>query len=131
MKKRTLSQNLLLSLKGMGMGAADVVPGVSGGRRGRGRRGQRPEGNGGGHDFDIDEIMNQSLHRRTRKPVIMLGGDMRGRPGPEADVSVMERIRQQLVDDGVPTVPSMTRAANALGKLIDFYDYKRKWANFA
>lgn len=31
MKKRTLTQNLILSLKGIGMGAADVVPGVSGG----------------------------------------------------------------------------------------------------
>lgn len=31
MPKRTLIQNLLLTLKGMGMGAADVVPGVSGG----------------------------------------------------------------------------------------------------
>ena len=31
MPKRTLIQNLLLTLKGMAMGAADVVPGVSGG----------------------------------------------------------------------------------------------------
>ncbi len=31
MPKRTLLQNLLLTLKGMAMGAADVVPGVSGG----------------------------------------------------------------------------------------------------
>lgn len=31
MEKRNLSQNLLLSMKGIAMGAADVVPGVSGG----------------------------------------------------------------------------------------------------
>lgn len=31
MKERNLTQNLILSLKGMAMGAADVVPGVSGG----------------------------------------------------------------------------------------------------
>ena len=31
MKDRTIGQSILLSLKGMAMGAADIVPGVSGG----------------------------------------------------------------------------------------------------
>ena len=81
---------------------------------------------------DFDSIMAESLHNKTDKPVIMLsGGGFSRMPESDEMASVAKQIRQQLFDDGVATFPNMTRAAHALGKVIDFYDYRKQWADFA
>lgn len=102
-------------------------------------RAPRPRMNPGmdGISLDIDYVMEQSLHRRTKKPVIMLTqeyGGMIGQmnrfrpPGSEDSMPTLEEltdfsreIQQRLFDDGIATFPDMTRTANALGKVIDFY----------
>lgn len=106
-------------LSGMGPG------GPPGSRSGRGH------GNGGSFDVDIEAILEQSLHRRTKKPVIMLGGDMPRMPGMEEMANVFAQIRERIIKEGVATFPTMTRAANALGKLTDFYDYRRELAEYS
>lgn len=88
-----------------------------------------PRWNGKGKS-DFDTIMEQSLHNKTDKPVIMLSGGFSRMPESEEVASLATQIRQQLFDDGVATFPTMTRAADALGKLIDFYDYRKQQAEF-
>lgn len=87
--------------------------------------GPRWDGKG---SLDFDTIMERSLHNKTDKPVIMLSGDYSRMPVSEEMASVATKIRQQLLDDGVATFPTMTRAASALGKVIDFYDYRKRVA---
>jgi acyl-CoA synthetase (NDP forming) len=79
---------------------------------------------------DFESIMETSLHYKTDKPVIMLSGGFSRMPESEEMANLASRIRQQLFDDGVATYPSMTRAAHALSKLIDFYEYRKQWADF-
>tara|TARA_Y100000310_G_scaffold345560_1_gene466644 strand:- start:256 stop:1488 length:1233 start_codon:yes stop_codon:yes gene_type:complete len=82
---------------------------------------------------DLDSIMEQSLHNKTDKPVIMLSGGSGGfsrMPLSEEMSELATQIRKQLLDDGVATFSTMTRAANALGKVIDFYDYRKQVAEF-
>jgi len=89
--------------------------------------GPRWDGKGGS---DFESIMKESLHYKTDKPVIMLSGGFSRMPESEEMAALASRIRQQLFDDGVATFPSMTRAAHALSKLIDFYEYRKQWADF-
>jgi hypothetical protein len=84
--------------------------------------GPRWDGKG---DSDFDKIMAQSLHNKTDKPVIMLSGGFSRMPESEEAAGMATKIRQQVFDDGVATFPTMTRAAHALGKVIDFYDYRK------
>ena len=91
----------------------------------------RSHGNGGNFDVDIEAMLEHSLHRRTKKPVIMLGGDMPKMPGMEEMANAFEQIRDRTIKEGVATFPTMTRAAAALGKLTDFYDYRRKLAEYS
>jgi hypothetical protein len=100
----------------------------SGGRE-KGSRGPKSGKNGDG-SLDIDAIMKQSLHRKTDKPVVMLSGGGPRMSGSEDGADLVEQIRKTLFDDGVATFSTMTRLANALGKVTDFYDYRRKWAEF-
>jgi len=74
--------------------------------------------------FDIDRHMQFSLHNVTKKPLITVFGNRpRGR-GEEADelARLSALIQQRLVDEGLPTYPSITRAANALDKMLSFYE---------
>ena len=78
--------------------------------------------------FDLDRHMQHSLHHRTSKPLITVFGNRpRGR-GKEADEleALSALIQQRLVDLGLPTYPSMKRAANAAGKMVLFHEKRRK-----
>jgi acyl-CoA synthetase (NDP forming) len=91
----------------------------------------RGHGKGANFDVDIEAILEHSLHRKTNKPVIMLGGDMPRMAGMEEMANAFAQIRERIIKEGVATFPTMTRAANALGKLTDFYDYRRELAEYS
>jgi len=74
--------------------------------------------------FDIDKHMQFGLHNVTKKPLITVFGNRpRGR-GDEADelARLSALIQQRLVDEGLPTYPSITRAASALDKMLSYYE---------
>lgn len=78
--------------------------------------------------FDLDRHMRHSIHHITDKPVVMVFGNRpRGR-GKEADeLEILSaQIQQRLVDAGLPTYPSITRAAHAVGKMITYYERRQK-----
>ena len=78
--------------------------------------------------FDIDRHMRYSVHNVTKKPLVMVFGNRpRGR-GKEADdlASISAQIQQRLVEARLPTYPSIIRAANAVGKMISYYEKRRK-----
>jgi acyl-CoA synthetase (NDP forming) len=74
---------------------------------------------------DIDTLIENALYRKTDKPVVVLAEDSKG---PHRDREIEEiaaQVRQRLIGEGIAIFPTMIRVANALSKLIDFYDYQK------
>jgi len=81
--------------------------------------------------FDIDRHMRHSLYNITQKPLVVVFGNRPRGLGPGAGelAKINALIQQRLVDDGLPTYPSITRAANALGKMVAYYEWRRRSGN--
>lgn len=78
---------------------------------------------------ELDDVMKYSLHRKTSKPVVMLAGSGPRNPDANERAKLQVQIRDTLFEEGVATFPSMTRVANALGKVTQFYAYRRQWGD--
>lgn len=77
--------------------------------------------------FDLDRHMQQSIHHITDKPVVTIFGNRPGGRGKEAGelATMSAEIQNRLVEYRLPTYPSITRASNAVGKMITYYEKKR------
>lgn len=74
--------------------------------------------------FDVDRHMQLSPHHITDKPIVIVFGNRprgKGRKEDELD-SLSAQIQQRLIEAKLPTYPSVTRAANAVGKMISCYE---------
>ena len=82
----------------------------------------------GKEPFDIEKHMQHSVHNITKKPLAMVFGNRPRGKGKEADemASLSAQVQQALVEAGLPTYPNITRAANAIDKMIAFYEKRQK-----
>jgi len=81
--------------------------------------------------FDLDKHMRSSLHHITDKPLITVFGNRPKSRGKATDevTSIWGLIQQRLVDEKLATYPNIMRAANALDKMLAFYENRQKRGN--
>jgi acyl-CoA synthetase (NDP forming) len=77
--------------------------------------------------FDVEKHMEHGVHNVTDKPLVVVFGNRPRGKGKEADdiASMSAQVQQALVEAGLPTYPNITRAANAIDKVIAFYEKQR------